>query len=99
MFAGHTCHFVGFIMLWLISFVLHLCTSFDTNFHGLFIFFSFCYNKNQKYCRICSYTFLDYAMVLSFQSDRSNSVDQNQEQSDEGLHYLPFRLHLLDTLR
>ena len=40
-----------------------------------------------------------YHNVLKF-SDRqvwANSVDL-EEQSDQGLHYLPFRLHLLDTL-
>ena len=39
-------------------------------------------------------------MILNF-SDRqvrANSVDPDQEQSDQGLHRLPFRLHLLDPL-
>ena len=34
-------------------------------------------------------------------SDRyawANGVDPDQEQSDQGLHYLPFRLHRLDSL-
>ena len=34
-------------------------------------------------------------MILSFQKDRPG---QTEEQSDQGLHYLQFPLHLLDTL-
>ena len=28
----------------------------------------------------------------------ANSADPDQEQSDQGLHYLPFRLHRMDPL-
>ena len=61
-FAGRTCHFVGFVMLWLI--------------------YQY-YRNNPKF------------------SDRqvwANSVDLDQtvrqEQSDQGLHCLPFHLHI-----
>ena len=61
-FAGRTCHFVGFVMLWLIYQYYH---------------------NNPKF------------------SDRqvwANSVDLDQtvrqEQSDQGLHCLPFHLHI-----
>ena len=43
-------------------------------------------------------------MFLSFQTDRSGQTVQSQisvlleEQSDQGLHCLQFRLHLLDAL-
>ena len=43
-------------------------------------------------------------MILSFRTDRSGQTVQTQikllleEQSDQGLHCLPFRLHLLDSL-
>ena len=43
-------------------------------------------------------------MILSFRTNRSGQTVQTQirllleEQSDQGLHCLPFRLHLLDTL-
>ena len=43
-------------------------------------------------------------MILSFRTDRSGQTVQTQirllleEQSYQGLHCLPFQLHLLDTL-
>ena len=43
-------------------------------------------------------------MILSFQTDRPGQTVQTQirllleEQSDQGLHCLPFCLHLLDSL-
>ena len=43
-------------------------------------------------------------MILSFRTDRPGQTVQTQirvlleEQSDQGLHYLPFRLHRLDSL-
>ena len=43
-------------------------------------------------------------MILSFRTDRSEQTVQTQirllqeEQSDQGLHCLPFRLHGLDSL-
>ena len=43
-------------------------------------------------------------MILSFRTDRSEQTAQTQirlfleEQSDQGLHYLPFCLHILDPL-
>ena len=43
-------------------------------------------------------------MILSFWTDRSGQTVQTQirlllvEQSDQGLHCLPFRLHHLDSL-
>ena len=43
-------------------------------------------------------------MILSFRTDRSGQTVQTQirllleEQSDQGLHCLPFRLHCLDSL-
>ena len=43
-------------------------------------------------------------MILSFRTDRSGQTVQTQirllleEQSDQGLHCLPFRLHRLDSL-
>ena len=43
-------------------------------------------------------------MILSFQTDMPGQTVQTQirllleEQSDQGLHYLPFRLHRLDSL-
>ena len=43
-------------------------------------------------------------MILSFRTDRSGQTVQTQikllleEQSDQGLHCLQFRLHLLDAL-
>ena len=43
-------------------------------------------------------------MILSFQTDRPGQTRQTQirlllqEQFDQGLHYLQFRLHLLDAL-
>ena len=43
-------------------------------------------------------------MMLSFRTDRSGQTVQTQirllleEQSDQGLHCLPFHLHLLDAL-
>ena len=38
--------------------------------------------------------------LLSFRTDRSgaNIADPDQTAPDQGLHCLPFRLHLLDTL-
>ena len=53
------------------------------------------------------YSFLSTAhtvMILSFRTDRSEQTVQTQirllleEQSDQGLHCLQFRLHLLDSL-
>ena len=47
---------------------------------------------------MCENCFFFYHNVHSF---RANSVDPDQtaqEQSDQGLHYLPFRLHLFDAL-
>ena len=43
-------------------------------------------------------------LFLSFRTDRFGQTVQTQirllleEQSDQGLHYLPFRLHHLDSL-
>ena len=43
-------------------------------------------------------------MILSFRTDMPGQTVQTQitllleEQSDKGLHYLPFRLHCLDSL-
>ena len=43
-------------------------------------------------------------MIRSFLTDRSGQTEQTQirllleEQSDQGLHCLPFHVHLLDTL-
>ena len=40
-------------------------------------------------------------MILSFPTDMPGQTVQTQlleEQSDQGLYYLPFRLHRLDTL-
>ena len=43
-------------------------------------------------------------MILSFQTDMPGQTVQTQirqlleEQSDQGLHYLPFHLHRLDSL-
>ena len=43
-------------------------------------------------------------MILSFRTDRSGQTAQTQirllqeEQSDQGLHFLPFCLHHLDAL-
>ena len=43
-------------------------------------------------------------MILNFQTDRPGQTGQTQirllleEQSDQGLHCLPFRLHRLDSL-
>ena len=37
----------------------------------------------------------DTVLFLNFQTDRS---EKTEEQSDQGLHCLPFRLHCLDTL-
>ena len=43
-------------------------------------------------------------MILSFRTDRPGQTVQTQirllleEQSDQGLHCLPFRLHRLDSL-
>ena len=43
-------------------------------------------------------------MILSFRIDTPGQTVQTQirllleEQSDQGLHYLPFRLHRLDSL-
>ena len=43
-------------------------------------------------------------MILSFRTDRCEQTVQTlirlllEEQSDQGLHCLPFHLHLLDTL-
>ena len=43
-------------------------------------------------------------MILNFRTDRSGQTVQTQirllleEQSDQGLHYLEFRLHLLGAL-
>ena len=42
--------------------------------------------------------FLHTVMILSFQTDRANSADPDQEQSDQGLHCLPFCRHLLDAI-
>ena len=47
---------------------------------------------------------LDTLMVLSFRTDMPGQTVQTQirllleEQSDQGLHCLPFRLHRLDSL-
>ena len=41
------------------------------------------------------------AMILSFRTDMPGQTVQTQileEQSDQGLHCLPFRLHRLDSL-
>ena len=44
------------------------------------------------------------AMILSFRTDKPGQTVQTQirllqeEQSDQGLHCLPFRLHRLDSL-
>ena len=54
--------------------------------------------KEQEKPRICT------VMILSFRTDRSGQTVQTQirllleEQSDQGLHCLPFRLHRLDSL-
>ena len=47
---------------------------------------------------------LTTVMILSFRTDRPGQTVQTQirllleEQSDQGLHCLPFRLHRLDSL-
>ena len=47
---------------------------------------------------------IDTVMILSFRTDRPGQTVQTQirllleEESDQGLHCLPFRLHLLDSL-
>ena len=54
--------------------------------------------KNENFC----YTVT--VMILSFRTDRPGQTVQTQirllleEQSDQGLHCLPFRLHRLDLL-
>ena len=48
----------------------------------------------------CQTSYLTYRNDPKF-SDRSawaNSADPDQEQSDQGLHCLPFRLHRMDSL-
>ena len=48
--------------------------------------------------------FENTVMILSFRTDRPGQTVQTQirllleEQSDQGLHCLPFRLHRLDSL-
>ena len=37
-------------------------------------------------------------MILSFWTDWSGQIMQTQEQSDQGVHYLQYCLHLLDAL-
>ena len=61
------------------------------------------YIKNKdpicKLC-MCMHGFEKYRNFPKF-SDRqvwANSVDPDQEQSEQGLHCLPFRLHRLDSL-
>ena len=50
------------------------------------------------------FTFLHTVMILSFRTDMPGQTVQTQirllleEQSDQGLHCLPFRLHRLDSL-
>ena len=52
----------------------------------------------------CLYGILPTVLILSFRTDRSEQTVQTQiglfleEQSDQGLHCLPFRLHRLDSL-
>ena len=49
-------------------------------------------------------TVIHTVMILSFRTDRSGQTVQTQirllleEQSEQGLHCLPFSLHLLDSL-
>ena len=67
---------------------------------------SHCHSFNQSaYLVKCKYTCpLTTVMILSFQTDRPGQTVQTQirllleEQSDQGLHCLPFRLHRLDSL-
>ena len=57
-------------------------------------------NINGAFCSVKYIT----VMFLSFRTDKSGQTVQTQirllleEQSDQGLHYLPFRLHRLDSL-
>ena len=37
-------------------------------------------------------------MILSFRTDRSGQTADPVEQSDQGLHYLLFHLHLFDKI-
>ena len=67
-------------------------------------------SKTVDMCFISSNTsylfdpFIITVMILSFQTDRPGQTVQTQirllleEQSDQGLHCLPFRLHRLDSL-
>ena len=59
----------------------------------------FRHNVCQKYMILDSCT----VMILSFRTDMPGQTVQTkirllQEQSDQGLHCLPFRLHYLDSL-
>ena len=55
-------------------------------------------------CSFLSMHLLCTVMILSFRTDRPGQTVQTQirllleEQSDQGLHCLPFRLHRLDIL-
>ena len=54
--------------------------------------------------RFAQNDYSDTVMILSFRTDRPRQTVQTQirllleEQSDQGLHCLPFRLHRLDSL-
>ena len=59
----------------------------------------------KMYCFIYMYVFIITVMFLSFRTDMPGQIVQTQirllleeEQSDQGLHCLLFRLHCLDSL-
>ena len=68
--------------------------------HKKFLFFFFSISVTTcKYCQTPA-SISTYPNDPKF-SDRhiwANSVDPDREQSDQGLHCLPYRLHLLDAL-
>ena len=92
-FAGRTCHFVGFVTRRLILSWIH---SRKPLFH---------INAGVK-VKHTNWTFpiIFTVMFLSFRTERPGQTVQThirlllEEQSDQGLHCLPFRLHRLNSL-
>ena len=84
--------------------------SWTTNFHSLV--HAYIVDKNLRFFVVSALHLLIYfytskiitLMILSFRTDRPGQTVQTQirllleEQSDQGLHCLPFRLHGLDSL-
>ena len=98
-FAGHIGHFVGFVVLSSL-----LCKLDKRGVRGwLLNGHNYRFSQHQIVTKNLLHRELITVIFLSFRTDRSGQTVQTQirllleEQSDQGLHCLPFRLHRLDS--